>query len=88
MVILSHAEAVFKDKSIDEYLANEAKQDSHLFNLIVREAGGRVVAISNSTENWPSYKKEQQQLSVLNCIMQMVKGRDEAYTNDTFVEAQ
>ena len=77
------------DKSIDEYLANEAEeQDSHLFNFIVHEAGRRVVAISNDTKNWPSYKTQQQRLTILNCIIQMVKGGDEAYTNDTFLEAQ
>ncbi len=89
MVIMSHADAVFKDKSIDEYLAAEGEQpDSHLFNFIVRDAGRRVVAISNLTENWPSYKTERQRLTVLNCIMQMVKRGDDAYTNDIFLEAQ
>ena len=89
MVILTHADAVFKERSIDEYLADEGKQpDSHLVDLIVRQAGRRVVAISNDTKNWPPYKTEQQRLTILNCIMQMVKGGDEAYTNDTFLEAQ
>ncbi len=90
MVILSHADAVFKEKSIDRYLAEEAKQsDSHLYNFIVREAGRRVVAISNLTQDWPPYKVDQQRCTILNCLMQMVKDSDnEAYTNDTFVDAQ
>ena len=89
MVILSHADAVFKEKSIDQYMADEGKQpDSHLFNFIVREAGRRVIAISNDTKNWPSYKTEKQQLTILSCIIHMVKGFEEAYTNDTFLEAQ
>ena len=90
MVIFSHADAVFKEKSIDQYLADEGKHpDSHLYNFIVREAGRRVVAISNLTNNWPVYKIEQQRRIILNWIMQMVKdGDNDVYTNDTFVEAQ
>ncbi len=90
MVILSHADAVFKEKGIDQYLADEGNQpDSHLYNFIVREAGRRVVAISNLTKNWPVYKIEQQRRIILNLITQMVKdGDNEAYTNETFVEAQ
>ena len=90
MVILSHADAVFKEKSIDQYLADEGNQPhSHLYHFIVREAGRRVVAISNLTKNWPPYKIEQQRRIILNWIMQMVKdGDNEAYTNETFVEAQ
>ncbi len=88
MVILSHADAVFKEKSIDQYLAEEAKEpDSHLYNFIVKEADRRVVAISNLTQNWPPYKIEQQRRTILNCIMQMAKdGNNDVYTNETFVQ--
>ncbi len=90
MAVLSHADAVLKEKSIDQYLADEGKQpDSYLYNFIVRETGRRVVAISNNTKHWPVYKIEQQRRIILNCIMQTVKdGDNEAYTNETFLEAQ